>query len=237
MTKRIQSGSTGLYAHLASEFRMKRLPAFMLAIGLAWVGALRANAQAPESIWLAADTTAYKAGETVMITVNGWSATRVQGFTFQIRYDPACLKPVNAASPIPGMNGLSLPQRSGLVDASFASTVPQTINGVLAEVQFVSLARCKTNLLLESAALAIRNASGFAVPLGGIATAQKSVALEIGEAAGGPQPTLPVVGTPLPLEAESAAHPNFILWGIVTLLVMLLVGGGLYALLKSSREG
>ena len=63
------------------------------------------------------------------------------------------------------MNGLPLPQITGQVDGSYASTTPQTINGVLAEVRFVTLGGCQTNLKLESAALAIRNEAGFAAPL------------------------------------------------------------------------
>ena len=122
---------------------------------------------------LTSNTSAYKTGETVLVTVNAVSGTPVQGFTFQIRYDPACLQPVNATSPIPGMNGLSLPQTTGLVDASFASTTPQTANGILAEVRFVTLGGCQTNLTLESAALAIRNKSGFAAPLAGVTVGEK----------------------------------------------------------------
>ena len=98
----------------------------------------------PESIWLTTGTTEFKTGETFIVLVNGASVTPIQGFTFQIRYDPACLKPINTSSPISGMTGLSLPQTSGLVDASFASTTPQMANGVLAEVTFQTLGGCQT---------------------------------------------------------------------------------------------
>ncbi len=122
-------------------------------------------AQTAESIWLTANTTAYKTGETVIIAFNASSATPIQGFTFQIRYDPSCLKPVNASSPIPGMNGLPLPQLTGLVDGSYASTTPQAVNGILAEVRFTALKGCQTGLYLEYAVLVIRDAEGFAKPL------------------------------------------------------------------------
>ena len=137
---------------------MKSVHAFIVAVVLSLVIVAGVSAQSAESIWLTANTTAYKTGETVLVTLNASSATPIQGFTFQIRYDPACLKPVNAASPITGMNGLPLPQLTGLVDGSYASTTPQAINGILAEVRFTSLGGCQTNLTLESAALAIRNA-------------------------------------------------------------------------------
>ena len=136
---------------------MKSLSVILLAILLTFTVVISVNAQAAESIWLTANTTAYKTGETIIVAVNASSATPIQGFTFQIRYDPACLKPVNAASTVPGMNALPLPQISGLADGSYASTTPQTVNGVLAEVRFTALKGCQTNLTLESAALAIRN--------------------------------------------------------------------------------
>src|SRR5690349_20493892 len=108
---------------------MKPVIAFFLALTLAVVVVITAGAQAAESIWLTASTTAYKTGETVVVTVNAISATPIQGFTFQIRYDPACLQAVNATSFNPAMNGLSLPQKPGLLDASYASSTPQTVNG------------------------------------------------------------------------------------------------------------
>ncbi len=216
---------------------MKYILASICAVLLAFAASMSSRAQAPESIWLAADTTSYQSGDTVIITVNGQSATPIQGFTFQIRYDPACLKPVNAASPLSGMNGLLLPQTNGLVDASFASTTPLAANGVLAEVRFLSLASCQTNLVLESAALAIRNQSGYAAPLAGISTGNKSLALNIGPGSGGVQPTPPMVGTPLPLGTETSASPNLLLWGLIMVLVMLLLGGVLFALLRWSRGG
>ncbi len=216
---------------------MKYILALILAVLLASAAAMSSGAQAPESIWLAAGTTAYQAGDTVIVTVNGQSATPIQGFTFQISYDPACLKPVNAVSPMSGMNGLLLPQASGLVDASFASTTPLTANGALAEVRFLSVAACRTNLVLKSAALAIRNQSGFAVPVGGIVTGASSIALNIGPGTGSPKPTPPLVGTPLPLGVETSSSPNLLLWGGAILLVLLLVGAALFGLLRWANKG
>lgn len=156
------------------------------------------KAQSSEAIWITTSTNDFKTGETVIVTVNGASATPIWGFTFQIRFDPACLQPVNAASPMPGMNGLSLPQTSGLVDASFASATPQIAKGVLAEVRFITLGACQTYLSLESAAFAIRNESGFAAPLPGVAIGEKRIALAI-RANKGTSQDVPLLGTPLPL--------------------------------------
>jgi hypothetical protein len=215
---------------------MKHILGWILAIVFACSSVLNVLAQADESIWLEASTTGYEAGETVIVTVNARSATPIQGFTFQIHYDPACLKPVNAASPIAGMNGLLLPQQSGLIDASFASTTPGLANGVLAEVRFLSLGTCQTDLVLESAALAVRSQSGYAAPLGGVAIGAKSVALNIAPGSGSSKPTPPVIGTPLPLGVQSS-RPNLVLWAVITLVVMLGVGGALFRLLGLSRKG
>lgn len=213
---------------------MKPVTAFILAIVLTCAVVINANAQASESIWLTASTTAYKTGETVTVVVNAVSATPIQGFTFQIRYDPACLRPVNASSTIPGMNALPLPQISGLVDGSYASTTPQTVNGVLAEVRFTALRGCQTNLILESAALAIRNASGFAAPISGVTVDKKNIALNIDKEAVAIQSTLPASGSILPL--EPAPTPKNFNW-LIAVLVTLIVVGAMFGAFKLFRVG
>ena len=200
---------------------MKPIYTFVLVLVLAFTAVFVVNAQGAESIWLSANTTTFNRGETVTVTVNAASATPIQGFTFQIRYDATCLQPVNASSPIPGMSGLSLPQTAGLVDASFASTAPQIANGVLAEVQFQALAGCQTALTLESAGLAIKNASGFAAELPGVSIGQNNIALTIDNATGAAQEQ-PLLGTPLalgPTGASDSKDPAV----TTALLIMLLV--------------
>jgi len=216
---------------------MRRITAFILAIILAFSFAFNVHAQTSESIWLTANTTSFKTGETVIVLVNAASVTSIQGFTFQIRYDPACLKPVNATSPIQGMNGLGLPQSAGLVDASFASTTPQVANGVLAEVRFETLGGCQTNLVLESAALAIRDASGFAAPLPGVKLGESNIALAIDSTLGESSPQA-LSGTPLPLDpgTASSSNPQTPIWS-VALLTVLLIGGlgfGIYKVVQKS---
>ncbi len=224
----------------------------MLALLLAFVAAgaatLSGHAQAAESIWLAATNSSYAAGDTAVVTINARSATPIQGFNFKIRYDAACLRPVNAASPIAAMNGLLLPQQSGLVDASFASTVPQKADGELAEVRFLALSSCNTQLVLESAALAIKNASGFAAPLGGVSLGNTTIALAIGPAAGQAAATPPAIGTPLSLAVEGAtpsgildatqrpAWVNVLPTAVILALVVVLVGAGLFWLLRQTNR-
>lgn len=199
---------------------MKFIKVFTLAIILTFISVFSVSAQTPETIWITASATSFKTGETVIVTVNAVSATPIQGFTFQVRYDPACLQPVHATSPISGMNGLQLPQTAGLVDASFASTTPQTANGVLAEVRFITLGGCQTNLTLESAALAIRNESGFAAPLTSITVGEKNIALNIDKEKGVSQ-ELPFLGTPLPLGPADLVTKSTLPTGTIAVLVVI----------------
>ncbi len=167
---------------------MKKISALILVIVISFASVRVANAQSPETIWIQPLATAYKTNETVTVMLYGNTATPIQGFTAQIRYDPACLTAENGTSPIPGMNGLSVPQASGLADVSFASTTPQTANGVLAEVRFTALKGCQTQLSLESAALVVRNESGFAAPVSSVMIDQNAVVLNIDSAVGSAQP-------------------------------------------------
>ncbi|MBN2118698.1 MAG: FHA domain-containing protein [Anaerolineales bacterium] len=215
---------------------MKPITVLLLATILTFAVVMNANAQTAEGIWLTANMTSFKTGETVKVVVNAASATPVQGFTFQIRYDPNCLRPVNAASPIPGMNGLPLPQLTGLVDGSYASTVPQAINGVLAEVRFVTLGACQTDLTLESAALAIRNESGFAAPLAGVTIGQKNIALNIDKEVIASQPDQPLSGAILPLDPPPASSQNVTGW-LIALFATLLVVAAMFVVFKRLRLG
>lgn len=182
---------------------MKRIALFFVTIFCLFMVS-PSRAQSSDSIWITASAESFKTGETLIVTIHAVSGTPVQGFTVQLSYDPACLAPVNAASPIPGMNGLLLPQAAGVADATFASTAPQLVNGVLAEVRFTTLGACQTNVKLESAALAIKNESGFAAPLEGVAVEEKVIPLAISGERGASQ-DIPLVGTPLPLGVEADA--------------------------------
>jgi hypothetical protein len=214
---------------------MRTFTVFVLAIFLAFASVITGNAQSAESIWLTVNTTTYKTRETVVATLNAASATPIQGFTFQIRYDPSCLKPINAVSQVPGMNALPLPQIPGLADGSYASTTPQIINGVLAEVRFEALGGCQTSLVLESAALAIRNESGFAAPVQNMTVARESVALNIDRAMGEASAES-LTGSILPLVPPPAVNRGIPAWAMV-ILAILLVGGILFGAFKWLKLG
>jgi FHA domain-containing protein len=214
---------------------MRSITAFVLAIIWTFTVVISANAQSAESIWLTVNTMNYKTRETVVATLHASSATPIQGFTFQIRYDAKCLKPINAVSQMPGMNALPLPQISGLADGSYASTTPQTVNGVLAEVRFETLGGCQTNLTLESAALAIRNESGFAAPVANVSVAKESIILNIDKALGESSTESPT-GSVLPLEPPPATNQGIPKWAIVVLSVLLVAGIGFGAFQLWKRE-
>jgi len=215
---------------------MRSIVSIIFAIILSFFTSFAVSAQSPESIWLTTGATEFKTDETFIVLVNGASVTPIQGFTFQIRYDPACLKPVNASSPISGMNGLSLPQTSGLVDASFASTTPQMANGVLAEVIFQTLGGCQTNLTLESAALAVRTAEGFAAPLPGVKVEGANILLNIDSAIGDAQ-ALPISGTPMALDpGVSTSKPGSSILGVALLTIGLVIGLG-FGIYKLAQRG
>jgi hypothetical protein len=214
---------------------MKSFFALVFGLLLTLVLVVDAGAQSVERIWLTTNATSYKTNETVTVSVNGTSATPIQGFTFQIRYDPACLRPVNAVSTIPGMNALPLPQLSGQADGSYASTTPQTANGVLAEVRFTALKDCQTNLTLESAALAVRNESGFAAPVPGVVVDQKNLAFTIDKESVAAQSPETLTGSVLPLTPPEESAPNFSGWIIA--LVAILVVGLAFAAFKLFRIG
>ena len=221
---------------------MKKTLRLIFLLALLFFAVIPAKAQQPESIWMVSDTQTYKTKEVVVVKVNAISAIPIQGFTFQIRYDPACLEPMNASSPIPGMNGLQLPQSSVLMDATFASTTPQKVSGLIAEASFTTLGACNTNLYLESAALAILNDEGFAAPLSSITLAQREIALVVDSALGDTQEYIPA-GTPLPLNmAETAPAPSgdtnflFIFIALGGFGMSLIVGVLAYAYLGRRNE-
>src|SRR5215213_5482018 len=222
-------------APLLWSLLMKSIGTFVCALIISLLLVMNVSAQAAESIWLTANGTAFKTNETVIVAVNGTSTTPIQGFTFQIRYDPACLRPVNAVSTIPGMNALPLPQISGVADGSYASTTPQMANGVLAEVRFTALKGCQTDLTLESAALAIRNESGFAAPLAAVTVDQKNVAFAIDNEAVAAQIPESLSGSVLPLDPPPAPAPKYTSW-IAALLAVLGIGG-LFVAFKLLRIG
>lgn len=178
---------------------MKQLIAFLLACILSF-GTLSTNmvsAQAAETIWMETDKDSYNAGETVIVTLQAISATPFQGFTFKLRYDPACLEPSVPGSRLAGLNYMPVPQKAGLVSGIFANTSPLTANGALAEVKFKILTSCQSTLNLENATLNASDASGLPVSIQGIGLGTSSLLISTGGAqALAPEPASTLQATP-----------------------------------------
>ncbi len=220
---------------------MKKLLALIFLLIFLFSALITASAQEAESIWIETDTIGYKTKETVVVRINAISSVPIQGFTFQIRYDPACLEPKSASTPIAGMSGLQLPQSAGLFDATFASTAPQNVSGVIAEASFTTLGGCNTNLFLENAELAVRGETGVAVSLPNITLGQREITLVIDKAVGNTQDHQPL-GTPMPMGmAESANSDDDNLSFIVPVAILaflgisVVAGGGLYMYLNKKQ--
>ena len=110
-------------------------------------------------------------------------------------------------------------QTSGMVDVSFASTTPQIANGMLAEIRFTALKGCQTSLAIDTAALVIRNESGFAASVAGININRNPITLNIDTAAGNPQPEISGESV-LPLAPTIFPDGKPINWRVVTMLML-----------------
>jgi hypothetical protein len=223
---------------------VKYLTAIILVLALAFGLLPGARAQAAETIWMEMSTSTFSVGETLTVTLKSNSANSFQGFSFQLRYDPACLQPVAINSLVAGLNSMSVPQSAGLVDAIFASTTPLSANAALAEVKFNTLAPCQTSLNLESASLVVSDASGMAVPLQGVSVGTSTFVVNVGGAGvTGPQATTaPATSATTSPEVAATPQPDQGLrqfsWLLLPLLglacLVMLIGLGIAAMVLSS---
>jgi hypothetical protein len=133
------------------------------------------------------------------------------------------------------MNGLPLPQLTGLVDGSYASTTPVTVNGVLAEIRFTALQGCQTAVYLESAALAVRNAEGFAAPLPSVLIGERNVSLNIDREAVQQQSLPPDTGSILPLDPPEA-RSGWLSW-LIGVGIAIFVALGMLGIYRTLRSG
>jgi hypothetical protein len=103
-------------------------------------------------------------------------------------------------------------------------------------VRFLTLTGCQTNLTLESAALAIRNESGFAAPLAGVVVGEKNIALNIDKSQG-TSDAQPVSGTPLQLAPESSTSSDPVIpsWTIALFATVLGIGGAVIVVIRLLR--
>ena len=206
---------------------MKQLTALFFALILMFGNIFAVSAQAAETIWMETSKEAYAPGETITVILKANTATPIQGFTFQLRYDPSCLQPNTPTSQLAGLNYMSVPQATGLVDAIFASTTPVSANGALAQVDFSTLASCQTSLNLENATLATANASGIAAPLPGISLGTSSLVLNVGgsDAAAAPQAGSTAAVSPTPTSSPTSNPLTWLLLPLAILVALVVLAG------------
>ena len=99
---------------------MKRLTTLLLAALFIFGAYSGVKAQSAGTIWIETNQTTFSAGDTITVTLKANSAAPIQGLTFQLRYDPACLQPGTPTSLLSGLNPLS-------VENSARSPSPMTL--------------------------------------------------------------------------------------------------------------
>lgn len=159
---------------------MKPISAIFLVIIFLFSTVFHANAQSADTIWIEATNQNHAIGEVVTVNLHAVTSTPIQGFAFQLSYDPSCVQPEQPSSSQTGMNSFPLPQETGLVDASFYSAAPQPISGPLTEIKFTLLAVCDATIKLENASLMILDETGIAHQLDGITLGTNMISLSTG---------------------------------------------------------
>jgi hypothetical protein len=159
---------------------MKPISAIFLTIIFLFSTVFRVSAQSADTIWIEATDQNYSVGEVITVNLYGMTSIPIQGFAFQLSYDPTCIQPEQPSSSQTGMNSFPLPQETGLLDVSFYSTAPQPISGPLTEIKFTTLSVCETTIKLENASLMILDETGIAHPLDGITLGTNAISLSVG---------------------------------------------------------
>ncbi len=141
-------------------------PLFFLSILMLTLGfVFPVAAETADSVWIESEQQFLQVGETITITVRTSVSVPLQGYTFQLGYDPACLQLQETTNLISGMNSLPTPEETGFVEATYFSAVPQVIDTALATVSFVVLSACDTVITLQDVNLTIPAPDGMPVKL------------------------------------------------------------------------
>lgn len=148
-------------------------------------------AQAINAISISADTTRQGEKTVLQVTVAASAIEKIQGITFQLKYDPACLQPSGFQSLVLNLNNTSMPQNAGLVEGIFTSTEPLTANGGMVNVNFTPLKACQNELGLVKADLVVLSPEGFAQPMSGVSVNTEPVTISVGpeQVSGSIEPT------------------------------------------------
>jgi hypothetical protein len=181
---------------------------FLLSLALV----LPVTAQSGDGVWIEVDQQTFRVSEIATIIVYGNASVPIQGYTFQLRYDPACLQFKKTTNLVNNMNSSPLPEEPGLVDETFYSTTPQSVNGQLTEVTFATISPCAASIALENAALVVLDAAKMPQPLQlSLSASELTLAvngpIEPGSILPGPdmsQTSIPVENTATPVPIISA---------------------------------
>ena len=220
------------------------LTLFLLIANVVGVGA-SAPAQTAETIWITTDKVTFSGDEPVRVMILANSATPIQGFSFRLQYDPACLQVKSSDKSIAQLSNMSMKQEPGIVEGIYTSTEPITINGQLVEVQFVGIKECTTALQLASASLMALNADRIAVELEGITVDKTPVNIGFSSASSQPAATaqsIAVLDDPNQVITEDptaqAAPGSMLTWYLVGggALIALLLAGAIALLVVLIRK-
>lgn len=165
--------------------------------------------QTAETVWMTTDKITFSGDEPVKVMIYANSSTAIQGFSFRLQYDPACLQVKSSEKSLPQLSNMSMKQDLGVVEGIYTSTEPVTVNSQLVEVQFVGLKECNTALQLASASLMVLNGDRIAVPLEGISVDKTPVNVSFGNAPAQPaatQQSIAVLDDPNLVVEEDASN-------------------------------
>lgn len=183
------------------ERQIKGFTALLFTAGMLFT-ANAAYAQEQNRISIATETVSRGEKSIVQVTVSANAVEKIQGISFQLRYDSACLQPSGFQSLVLNLNNTSMPQSPGVVDGIFTSTEPLSANGGMVNVNFTPITACENTLALIKADLIVLSVDGFAEPLADVVvdTTPVVVAVSAGQLSGSAEPTQSMSV----LDAESA---------------------------------
>lgn len=184
----------------------------LLALALPATALAAAPAQnpgQPQSVWVTSNMAAVGANQTLRVSINANSATPIQGLSFSLRYDPACLAVQGSQIVLDGLSNMSMKQPAGMVEGIYTSTSPLQANGELVAITFSGLKPCETQLALEAASLMMLDENRMAVVQDGIGISGALLPVSIVAAAVNPAgaQSIAVLDDPNASLDETSANP------------------------------
>lgn len=193
---------------------MKRIISLLIIIGLLTLFQIRpASAQSANNLSLTASTPNVASGQNLLVTLQGNVSTPSQGFSLQLRYDPACLQLLKH-TPTGLLPADAFPvetKADGLLDVAYTllgGAKTFSGSGALLEIEFKTLKTCQTNLSLESAKLMASNEQGLAYYVDTELGAPLSVSIISTGVVLTPQPPAEQTSQPATAQPTNEAQPT-----------------------------